>query len=439
MLSILNELAATSKRTEKEAILTALDTDQAELLKRVGIATYNESINYYVKKYPRPKTHSATLTLTDALESLPRLTSRELTGKAALTFLTALEGHLSEEDGEVLNRIIVRDFKAGVTTSTLNKIWPDLIYVEPYERCSSFNEKNLRKIKFPAYSQTKADGLYVNIVVENGKVVYRSRNGLVKNFNDPVKDALFLRAPNMVFMGEAIGLYEDGTTMPRTEGNGYIDSEGADVNRIAFVLWNVVPLAEYRAHKSVIDYKTRMIILKGHLKGFAHDSIRLCDTKVVNSVQDIIDHFKEQVDLGNEGTVIKNQHGTWESGTSPDQIKCKIEFECELRIKKVNEGTGKNAGRMGALECESEDGKVKVAVGIGFSDKDRDALYTDEILEQILGVKANDIVKDRNSETFSLFLPRSMGIRTDKTTADTYDRIKEQMEAFVHTLEVIGT
>ncbi|MNE20025.1 hypothetical protein D3C80_1131270 [compost metagenome] len=93
---------------------------------------------------------------------------------------------------------------------------------------------------------------------------------------------------------------------------------------------------------------------------------------------------------------------------------------------------------MGAAVCASSDRKLSSGVGIGFTDKQRADLWNDNTIGMIITVKANDIVKDRNKDTYSLFLPRNVEVRTDKTVADTYERIVEQLKAFTDTLEAIG-
>lgn len=440
MLNILDQLAATKKRTEKEAILAGLQGDDAALFKKMGIAAYSPEISYNIKKYPRPVEYTGKASLEFAIDSLSVLSTRQFTGKKAIQFITLLEGSLTAEDGEVLFRIIKKDLRCGLTEGTMNRVWPDLIYTPPYQRCSSFNKGNLSKIKLPAYSQTKSDGMYVDIIVPaDGSVVYRSRNCEVKAYNNQVTDGQFERG--FVYMGEALYTDENGKIMSRKDGNGRLNADDVDTSRIVFVLWDIVPLTDYNARRCEIPYATRLNTLKLALKGTT-DNLRLVDTRVVNSVQEIIDHFKEEVAKGEEGTVIKNQGGIWADHTSPDQVKCKIEFECELEIVELEEGTGKNKGRMGAAICASSDRKLKTGVGIGFSDKQRQEMWDDPAtVGMIITVKANDVVKDRNCDVFSLFLPRNMSaveIRTDKTVADTYERIVEQMKAFVDTLEAIG-
>lgn len=439
MLNILNELAATNARTEKESILTNLSQADTVLFQKIGIAAYSPEISYNIKKYPRPTVYTGANTLSDAIDGLKTLSSRQLTGKKAIEYTTRLEGSLTAEDGEVLFRIIKHDLRCGLTEGTMNKVWPDLIYTPPYQRCSSFNKKNLAKIHLPAFSQTKSDGMYVDIIATGGKVVYRSRNCEVKPFNNQVTDGMFEQG--FVFMGEALYKDENGKIMSRKDGNGRLNADDVDTSRIVFVLWDIVPVGDYNARICKIKYAARLNTLKVAIAGKS-DALRLVATKVVNSTKDIIEHFKEEVAKGEEGTVIKNQDGIWADHTSPDQVKCKIEFECDLEIIALEEGTGKNAGRLGAAVCASSDRKLVTGVGIGFSDKDREALWNDpKTVGMIITVKANDVIKDRNSDVFALFLPRNMSaveVRSDKTTADTYERIVEQMNAFVDTLEAIG-
>ena len=54
---------------------------------------------------------------------------------------------------------------------SLNKVFgSDFIPLIPYMRCSTIAKHN--NIKYPAMVQLKADGAFVNVIVENGKVVF---------------------------------------------------------------------------------------------------------------------------------------------------------------------------------------------------------------------------------------------------------------------------
>lgn len=438
--NILNQLKNTSSRNGKEEILRSLSGETLRVFKMVAVMALSPGHDFYVRKYPRKGYHKGTLSLEDALMQLEQLTSRKLTGNAAIAFLEKLDSELSVGDADVLHRVIQRDLRCGVSSATLNKIWPNLIYVHPYMRCSDFTKKNMKNIKFPCFSQTKEDGHYTDIIVRHdGSISYMSRSGsILANYHGGPYEEIFRRCPGYVFQGEAVVLEENGTgIMDRSKGNGYLNSNSVDPNRIVFILWDMIPVESWKEGKCSTEYAFRLKNLAGFINDHCDKGSNICliETKVVSSVDAIMEHFKENLEKGLEGTVIKNFHGAWEPGTSKDQVKCKVEFTCDLRVVAIKEGTGKNKGLMGALLCESEDGLVQVSVGGGYSDKQRKEYNHEGILNQIIEVKANDILVTDNG--ISLYLPRHVKLRKDKTEADSYDRIKEQMAAFADTLQAI--
>ena len=87
------------------------------------------------------------------------------------------------------------------------------------------------------------------------------------------------------------------------------------------------------------------------------------------------------------------------------------------------EGTKKNAGILGALVCETSDGKLRVGVGTGFKQHQRESIKPENIVGKIIAVKYNCVVKDKRSNTYSMFLPRFIEERFDKDTADTFDSL----------------
>jgi hypothetical protein len=77
---------------------------------------------------------------------------------------------------------------------------------------------------------------------------------------------------------------------------------------------------------------------------------------------------------------------------------------------------------IGSLCCESADGVVKVYVGSGFTDEQRNAPPSD-YYGKIISVKYNARIKNNNGEE-SLFLPVFLEIREDKEVADSSIKIK---------------
>lgn len=441
---LIERLAATSKHTEKEAILrSVVGTDIEETVKKVFSYAYDESINFWLREFPFPDKFGSFLDLDGAVDSLKFFSERKVTGNEAIELATSLTSKLSEKDAIIFDRILKRDLRCATTDTLANKIWPGLIETFPYQRCSSFNEKNLRKLRFPCYSQVKADGLYTDIIVKDGKVKYQTRTGKTLLVNDPIRDKELLESgENFVVQGE--GLIKDGKGgyLSRKEGNGILNSDDIDLSLVEFVVWDIVRYEDWKAGLSKTPYNIRLGSLTKLIDTMSVKSIVLVDTIIVNSVQEIIDHFKLNVERGEEGSVAKNLSAQWKDGTSPDQVKVKIEFVCELVVIGYKEGEGRNKGRLGAFLCASQCGLLEVNVGTGYKDSERIKMWKnrDSYIGRIFAVKSNDVIQNRNTpEKWSLFLPRSVEERSDKTVADTYERILEQRDAFVDTLKVIGT
>src|SRR5690554_2525581 len=448
MLNILNKLSETSKRTEKEQILKSLNAQETSLFKRLAYLTYDPSVDYYIKEFDTVTDHLSCVTLESALHDLEHLiASRTFTGNKAKQWVEQQYKMLSKDDAEVFKRVIKRDLRIGMNSKSINKLFPDTIYEHPYMRCSSFNEKNLKNISYPCYSQTKMDGLYCDVIVHADKVDYRSRNGSYLQFNHEEIDKLLIEhCPNTVLMGEAIAVDEHGKIMNRQKSNGYLNSNEIDPDRIVFYCWDIVSLDDFNKKKCNIPYSNRLTMLDEllvDLRDKTKHKFKLVDSVLCNNEQDIIEHFRKNRLLGEEGTVIKDKAGLWEPGTSKHQVKVKVIFECEMKAVGYKEGTGKNEGRLGAITFQSLDGGVEVSVGAGYKDSEREAWW-DQIDEwistgRVATIKANDVVtSESNPDKMSLFLPRFVEWRTDKSTADTKDEIIEQVKSFTDALQMIG-
>ena len=126
---------------------------------------------------------------------------------------------------------------------------------------------------------------------------------------------------------------------------------------------------------------------------------------------------------GQEGIILKDRSGTWADKRVKHQIKYKGEFEADLLCVGWEEGTGKNVGRLGALQLETACGQLKVGVGSGFTDDDR-VRIGHEVVGKIITVKYNAIVDDKRTDTKSLFLPIFVEVRLDKSTANTLKELQ---------------
>lgn len=439
ILSIINALSFTTKRLEKEAILKH-EKDNL-LLQRVFKAANDPTINFWIKKIPEYVKQPKEKTLDWGVSQLEMLANRTVTGNDAVKYLASVLGQLSEDDAEVIKLIITRDLDCGVQTSTINKIWKKLIAEFSYMRCSLPTAVKLDKWDWKGgiYSQLKADSMFANMdVYGDGSVVFTSRNGTVIP-NDKLQNLITAAVgftKNTRTNGELM-VEENGKILPREIGNGILNSiaKGGDFKnpnqKAVYIVWDHIPLDHaLQSIDYVVPYVERLDDLERLINP---GDIRLIETKIVNSYAEALEHYQEMLARGLEGTVIKTKTGTWKDGTSKDQVKMKLEADVDLEIIALNPGNGKNADTFGSVLCMTSDKKLEVNVS-GFSDEKRLEIFNNwnTIKGKIMVVKSNCMMKPTGkSETWSLFLPRFVEIRDDKTVADTLQQVKDQFESLV--------
>lgn len=452
VVEIIKELRSTSSRNEKEAILLA--NKDNEILKKIFYLAYDPSINFYIKSIPYEDNwkhgeyfeyneNEEFEILFDVLETIY---SRELTGNKAISFLAGVLSERSTEMQELICNIVKKDLDCGVQTTTINKIWKGLITDPPYMGYQLFSEKLIKSFKLPCYSQIKLDGLYADVFVMKDSVSYRSRSGIPCKFKLPYEaeqklmelvayenSEFVLHCEALVRKGDSFTEFEE-----RKVGNGYLNSDGSDPEKVVIVVWDVVGLETYNNRKSTVDYKERFWDVQNVITvGTPH--IQSVESRFCNTTQEVIDHFVEARSKGMEGTVIKSPKLKWKDGKVKDGLKLKNEFECEMKIVGFQEHS-KKSGQIGAIFVESEDGVVKCKVGSGLTDAQRKKFFLtqDEMIGRIVTIKGNDLVTNElKQDQYSIFLPRFVEVRDDKNVADTFDKIIATKDSIIDLLNNI--
>ena len=422
ILQILNELASTSSRLEKEAIIRREKDNM--LLKRVYFLAYDPFTQFYQRKIPvyNPAQEYQADSLDSVLDSLAMLSTRKVTGNAAIEHLTKLLSSLTASDAQVIERVIGKDLKCGASDSTANKIWPSLVHDYPCMLASGYDEKLVAKIKWPAMAQLKMDGMRFNAIVKDGKCEFRTRNGKEVNLLGNLEQEFIALAngANWVFDGELVVLSEDGMSyLDRQTGNGILNKAvkgtitAKDASQVSATLWDVISYETFTGTPSKLSYRERFVMLEQ--SNLDSGKIRLVAYSTVANIEDARTLFEYYLAEGQEGIILKDLSGIWENKRSKGQIKFKGELECDLKIVGIQEGTGKYVGKVGAYICESEDGVLKVDVGSGFKDAQR--VIDQTVIGKVVAVKYNARIKNRQGGD-SLFLPIFLEVREDKIVAD---------------------
>jgi DNA ligase-1 len=194
----------------------------------------------------------------------------------------------------------------------------------------------------------------------------------------------------------------------------------ANTEGMIYHIFDIIPLdALKEGHCNLQQYKRIEWLESAKSTLDESDSLRIMPGMNVDldsaEGHDIMRRFAEaSVEQGYEGIMIKSVDAPYECKRSDSWMKWKPTITVDLTIVGFEEGTGRNAGRLGAIIYEGVDNErnIRVNVGTGYSDSDRDEFWA--LRDQLLGVIGEveaDAVTQNQDGTFSLRFPRHKRFR----------------------------
>jgi hypothetical protein len=416
---IIKLLANTPSTNGKLAILN--EHKNNELLQKYIYLTLSPRVRYFLtSKQVQPLLNLSyvrePLDFQEALNKLEIVRNREITGHDARDFVVNVVNNVHPEQVQLFLNLLDSDLRCGVNYSSVNKVWDDLIKYPEVQ----LSHTDITRIKFPAISQLKADG--VRVVYEDG--IFQTRNGSIVEVHSAFDE---LHELNVRLDGEFV-CFKNGTMLDRKTSNGIINKaikgtiSEEEASWIVYQVWDLIQDVK-------TPYAERFDNLEAFVKTNALSNIKLIESKLVNDVDEAMIHFKELRSQGFEGTIVKNVDAEFENKRSYNLCKMKAEHEADLKVTGYEIGTGKNADRIGNLLLESECGKVKLSCGIfkDFPEEVRDEWLVN--LPKIVTVRYNERITAKGRDTESLFLPRVIAVRDDKDEADTLEKMISEESA----------
>ena len=442
--SWINKLNESDSRLHKEdVILQALEASvlgsrNSQIFLGFTKACYNPYVTFGIRQVPD------TVGIVDAEnpwddfnELMVQLSQRRLTGHAARDAVQNISERFdSIEWNTFLAPVLRRDLRAGVSDKTINKICKGTDYEVPIFGCQlATNSEGRPEMKGIKRLEPKLDGVRVLLMAipdEDGNVVTIcfSRNG--KQFDNfghienQVRENFHKLTRKAASSNLSMGFVMDGEVIGNTfqelmrQARRKTDVQAEDS---VFNVFDILPLSAFREGHWNAQLHKRIKILEDmrsiiddmpNVELLPHIMVDLDTSAGVNQLQR---YAKDQVNAGFEGIMIKNVDAPYVCKRSTDWMKWKPTITVDLTVVGLEEGTGRNAGRLGALVCEGEDdGKfIQVNVGSGYSDEDRDSYWADSNL--IIGRTAEilcDVVTQNRDGTYSLRFPRFVRFRDDK-------------------------
>jgi DNA ligase-1 len=421
MFQIIQELEADNSRLAKEAIIER-EKDNVELLEGIHLAL-SPYITFGVKKVPTFTGPDGQGLPWEAFKELCELlATRQLTGDDARSAIElALSASTKVQWNDWYRRILIKDLRCGVSEKTVNKVVKGAV---PVFECMLAHDgaNHEKKVKGVKLLEPKLDGVRCITVVnyEARTVVQYTRNGKVLENFSHIADSLLTHIDDLgrsyVLDGEVVSSSFQ-TLMKQVHRKDDVQASDARL-----MLFDMIPLVEFKEGKSTLGQRRRSNLLRSFKPTFDKcgniDVIPQTEVDLDGMVGEVQfrAYNKEAIEAGFEGIMIKDPNAMYECKRSASWLKQKPFIEVSLTVTAVEEGTGKNEGRLGALICEGEDdGKViHVNVGSGFTDEQRTEYWTDKdtMLGQIVEVRADAATRNQDSEDiYSLRFPRFLRFR----------------------------
>ena len=420
---IIRKLEADNSRLAKEAvILEAMEEGLDEFFEGVRMAL-DPLVTFGVKKVEEldHEWEGQGCSWPVFKELADKLIARELTGHAARDAITLVKSSCTAEQWNVFyRRILIKDLRCGCSEKTVNKVakqFPQ--YIIPTFTCPLAHDSANHEKKMIGEKQIeiKLDGVRVLTIIRGDKVEMFSRNGkqfhnfghIIAEIEGVIKDN---PAPyDLVLDGEVMSAnFQD--LMKQVHRKDGKQSEDAVLH-----LFDMCPLTDFK--KGIWDkpQSFRSAATKAwveqhqdtlkHVQALQWENVDLSTTKGQNR---FVDLNKQAVNGGYEGVMIKDVNAPYECKRTHSWLKAKPFIEITLKVVDVEEGTGRNKGRLGAVIVEGEDDGYYYSLncGSGFTDSQRDQFWIERasLVGNLIEIRADARTKSQDSETYSLRFPR---------------------------------
>jgi DNA ligase-1 len=423
---VISDLEIHPSRLNKEAIIQV----QAEASNHVFFAgcrlALDPMITFGLKQIPEKTEEDGPGLDWDSFTLITTgFVNRSLTGNLARdTVNKMMKSATKEQWNGWYRRILIKDLRCGTSEKTINKIVEKKYdsYSIPIFGCQLAHDSanHESKVTGQRLIEVKLDGVrIITIVHPDGRVDQFSRNG---------KELVNFPHIKKQFAGIADSLLEPWVFDGEIMSSSFQDlmkqvhrKSDVDANDAILHLFDCIPLCHFEQGQWNATQEFR----SNHLKEFVeHHQDALPNVTMVG--QELVDldsnagqqKYKEinalAIEGGYEGIMIKDPQAPYECKRSYAWLKLKPFIEVSLEVQGVEEGTGRNEGRLGALICSGDDGGkfIQVNCGSGFTDNDRIDYWTNRntLFGAVVEVRADAITQNQDG-TYSLRFPRFLRFR----------------------------
>lgn len=356
----------------------------------------------------------------DWLELLGQLKDRQLTGNNALKAIQAWRlKHPEEGNREVLRRILLKDLRCGVSSKTVEKVFPGLVPIYDCMLAHKYSTDRIEKLTSQLREETKNPNAVVELVAEpkfDGVRVNvwdcdqtKSRNGkplpashyLARLLDDELKE--------WVLDSEVVtGHFQDTV--------GAVKKKNVDAADAVLMCFDLVPKKNFLNQETYqLKLLDRRRILREAIERIGNPKIILAEQKLMHSHEDVMAYYQECRDRGLEGLIVKPTHFPYEFKRSYGWLKIKDLNTVDLEVIRLEDGEDGKAyeGIVGSLICNYKGKEVRVSSGLSMEQRRHWKLYPGEIVGLVVELEYHEETRDG-----ALRHGRFIKVRFDKDIED---------------------
>jgi len=332
--------------------------------------------------------------------------------------ISNIRAFLSECDSdmcEFYTSIISKSARLGCDIKSVNKAL-GFEFIPQWEVQQSYNiEKSPLKEGEWFSLSVKLNG--VRGTFFDGKIISRQGKeftGLDHIINDIA--CLFEDSEDWVLDGELVRINTEGISDNENFriGTGLLSQDDADKSLMQFVVFDLLPKVDFLANESHLLYRERLNILgrlRSKITELGLKSITVVEVLYSGDDAAKIDYYLEQMVSEDKEGLMLNRDSKYYRKRHNGILKVKRFYTVDLRITALEEGSGRNVGRLGAFVVDYKGNSLNV--GSGFSDEQRDEFWSlgERLIGRVIEVKYKEESMDKKTGLNSLQFPIFVSLR----------------------------